>query len=413
MVSKFLNILDVSILIYLYKSFVYEYYQDHYIVYEVIYLNIVFLLNHIPDPRLCKRISVAKIIFDVSVIYWERSLFTQKSFFNDNTIKKYKVLNNKYGSYNINGVKRIMILIKYLIRALRILRKINPKIIHCNNLEMLFIAVFFKVIFNKSIKIIYEVADLHKLIYNDSHLIIDRIIPLVLMKIEKLLCKKISKLIITSPYFWSEYYKNFITKNDTIFIPNVPKKDLFRNVTYKSNKILTIGFIGSIRYKEQLKMLIDVSKKLKNIKILIAGGGPDFQEIVEYSENLDFVYIYGSYNYESEIAKLYSMVDIVYSVYGTKYKNVKIALPNRLYEAIASIKPIIVAKNTRLAEFVLEKGIGFVVSDTEQNDLVNLLRDIINKNIDLNIYRDNIKKSRNKYFMEVYDQKLLDMYKNL
>lgn len=376
-------------------------------------MKIVFLLNHIPNPRLYGRISLAKKIFDVSVIYWERSFFTQKCFFNDTNIKKYKVLNNKYGSYNINGIKRVLILIKYMIKALKILKKIYPKIIHCNNLDMLFIAVFYKVIFNRSMKIIYEVADLHKLIYNDSHLIIDKIISLVLMKIEKFLCKKISKLIITSPYFWSEYYKNFIIKNDIIFIPNAPRKKIFKNIPKRSNKILTIGFIGGVRYKEQIKMLIDVGKNLKNIRIFIAGEGPDYNEIASISKNLNFVHIYGAYEYEKEVAKIYSMVDIVYSVYGTKYKNVKIALPNKLYEAIVSIKPIIVAKNTKLAEFVLEKGIGFVVSDTEQNDLVNLLRDIINKNIDLNIYRGNIKKIRNNYFIEVYDQKLLDLYKNL
>ena len=376
-------------------------------------MHIVFLVSHVPDPRIYKRISVAKLQYNVSVIYWKRSFTNHKIFFEDKDISRYEVISNTYGSYYINRVKRIKILLKYTIRALSILKKINPNIIYAANLDMLFVAVSYKIIFNKKAKIIYEVADLDRIIYNDSLFIIDKIISLIMWNTEKLLCRKINKLIITSPYFWTEYYSKFVLKEDTIFIPNVPKKDLFRNLTYKSNKILTIGFIGGVRYKEQLKMLIDAGKELRNIKILIAGGGPDYQEIVEYSENLDFVYIYGSYNYESEIAKLYSMVDIVYSVYGTKYKNVKIALPNRLYEAIASIKPIIVAKNTKLAEFVLEKGIGFVVSDTKQNDLVNLLRDIINKNIDLNIYRDNIKKIRSNYFMEVYDKKLLDLYKNL
>jgi glycosyltransferase involved in cell wall biosynthesis len=354
--------------------------------------------------------SAAKKKFDVSVIYWERSFFSQKSFFNDVAIKKYKVLSNKYGSYHINEIKRILILIKYMIKALRILRKINPKIVHCNNLDMLFIAVFFKVIFNKRMKIIYEIADLNKLTYNDSHLLIATVISLTMMNIEKILCKKISKLIITSPYFWSEYYKYFVTKNNTIFIPNAPSRKIFKNISDHPNKILTIGFIGSVRYKEQLKMLINVGEDLKNIRIFIAGKGPDYNEISSISKNLNFINMYGAYEYEKEIVKLYSMVDIVYSVYGTKYKNVKVALPNKLYEAIVSIKPIIVAKNTKLADFVIKKGIGFSVDDSDPNDLKNLLTNILNNKINLNNYKKNIKKIKDKYYSELYDKIILNMY---
>ena len=58
---------------------------------------------------------------------------------------------------------------------------------------------------------------------------------------------------------------------------------LFSNIPKKERPNFTIGFIGSVRYVEQLKMLIDaVEESGSNIHILIAGDGPGYDEIERY-----------------------------------------------------------------------------------------------------------------------------------
>ena len=67
------------------------------------------------------------------------------------------------------------------------------------------------------------------------------------------------------------------------------------------------------------------------------------------------------------------MIDCVYSVYDTSLKNVQLALPNKLYEAIKCNLPIIVAKNTKLSDIVKEWGVGMEVSDNDENELLQAI----------------------------------------
>ena len=80
------------------------------------------------------------------------------------------------------------------------------------------------------------------------------------------------------------------------------------------------------------------------------------------------------YDYEKEIALLYGKVDCVYSVYDADNPNVKIALPNKLYESIICELPIIVAKDTYLSELVQKWNVGVSVSHTDTIELIEVLK---------------------------------------
>jgi hypothetical protein len=50
---------------------------------------------------------------------------------------------------------------------------------------------------------------------------------------------------------------------------------------------------------------------------------------------------------------------------------VKLALPNKLYESIAFLKPIICASDVALSDFVLSKNIGVVVKNNNLREAVD------------------------------------------
>ena len=75
-------------------------------------------------------------------------------------------------------------------------------------------------------------------------------------------------------------------------------------------------------------------------------------------QNYSNIRIYGEYNYEKD-SKLYSMTDVVYSVYNTNNYNVRLALPNKLYESIVCGNPIIVTSDTYLENYVKNLELGF------------------------------------------------------
>ena len=65
---------------------------------------------------------------------------------------------------------------------------------------------------------------------------------------------------------------------------------------------------------------------------------------------------------------------MIYSVYDADMTNVRVALPNKLYEAIYCERPIIVAKGTYLAELVERWGVGVAVDHREPKELTAVLQ---------------------------------------
>lgn len=188
------------------------------------------------------------------------------------------------------------------------------------------------------------------------------------------------KLVITSEKFYDIHYNRLISKDNVILMPNIPDEEPLKNYFKKKNGMFTVGFIGGIRYLKQMKMLVDAAE-IVGCNVLFAGAGGtnyDYEQITDYCKDKRYVTFTGRYIYNTDIAKLYGMVDCVYAVYDADNPNVRIALPNKLYEAVYCNLPIIVAKNTYLSQVVENWGVGISVNHNDTNDLVYGLKKMIN-----------------------------------
>ncbi|MDO5018770.1 MAG: glycosyltransferase [Lagierella massiliensis] len=316
-----------------------------------------FLLNFTPHPRIIKRIELVKEKYETFAIYWDKG---ENNFDFKNDIRKIKI----YVKANRNNpIKRIIPTFKFSKLAYENLIREKPDLIHLQSFDMLSIAYKYKSKINSNCKIIYEVPDIHKYLTNDKKNFIESIISYYIKSREKKMLKKVDILILTSLKFW-EHFEGKFNKDDMIFMPNIPNPELFENYDRlrinNSNRKFTIGYIGGLRYLEELKCLVEAIEDL-DIRLLMAGfeDGNYFKNLAEEKE---FIEYRGKFYYEDEIAKLYSQCDIIFSVYNAQMKNVRIALPNKLYESIIAKLPIIVAKDTYLEELVNEWKVGFAVS---------------------------------------------------
>ena len=125
-----------------------------------------------------------------------------------------------------------------------------------------------------------------------------------------------------------------------------------------------------------MKLLVDCAETC-GCKVIFAGAAVtsnDYNDIKAYCEGKDFVEFTGRYDYDSEIASLYGRVDCVFAVYDADNPNVRIALPNKLYESVYCELPIIVAKGTYLEELIKEWGVGVSVSHKDPSDLADALK---------------------------------------
>lgn len=331
-------------------------------------MDIVVVLSHVPNPRMNKRINLIKAYRTMSLVCWNRE-----------TVNLWRMIHEDIESKEVrikatfkNPINRMIPTCIFALEAIKYLRRMNPKCIYTENVDMLAVCSLYTFFKRERPKIIYEIADLHTLVIDESKNIIKKLLKIIIGILEKRLCKNVDLLILTSEKFYDLYFKNFFPKEKTLFMPNMPTLYQFSSYRPKKSGVFTVGFIGGVRYKEQMKMLIGAAKRCK-VNVLFAGGGFD-DEIESICKTIPNIEYYGKYDYDTEIASLYEKCDCVYSVYNADMNNVKVALPNKLYEAIYCGLPIIVAKNTYLAELVESLGVGVAVSHSESTELEEVLK---------------------------------------
>ena len=254
------------------------------------------------------------------------------------------------------------------------MEEIKPNIIYAEGLDSLIIAGKYKK--DHNVKVLFEVADLRENYIVRPKKLANRIITDALLRKEKKAFKNVDYLVVTSPKFYDMHYKDLISKERMLFIPNAPDAEIFKNYKKKEGGTFTVGFIGGIRYLKQMKMLVDVANEV-GFDVLFAGAGgtsSEYDEIRKYCEGRKNITFTGRYNYDTEIAGLYGKVDCVFSVYDADNLNVRIALPNKLYESIICELPIIVAKGTYVSELVEQYGVGVAVSHVDKNDFEQVMR---------------------------------------
>ena len=359
--------------------------------------KIILIVSHCPDALISKRISLLKNKYQVFVLYNERG---NKNF---NFIKgvKYVKLHCKFENGKL--ISRIAKLIKLRNEIQTMIKEIKPQVLYAFRLDMLWLTINKM---TKKKKIIYEVADLHEIVINNSKNKIKLIAKKLIKFIEKKLCRYIDILSITSEKFYDVYFKEFVEKNKVVYMPNIPDLKYFEKYKKIRKDKFTIGFIGVVRYKEQMKMLMEATKD-SDVKVLFAGSSQD-NEIEKIAKRNSWVEYYGKYNYSKDIAKLYSKCDCIYSVYDTKYNNVKYALPNKLYESIYCELPIIVSKNTYLSEIVQKLGVGCSVEDKNVTELKKIIDKLKNNKDYYDEIVINCKKNKKKIKLETYNYYFLE-----
>lgn len=140
---------------------------------------------------------------------------------------------------------------------------------------------------------------------------------------------------------------------------------------------IVIGFVGGIRFYKQNCVIVEQLKDKQNIKLFYVGKVHPGNPLEEYCkqrkiENVEFMPAYR----DEEKPEIYKSIKFINAVYGADNLVTTTALPNKLYDCILYKKPIIVSKNTYLAEIVGKYNLGFSI-DIETEDIYKCLMDYI------------------------------------
>ena len=331
------NVLDKYIEIYNHKS--------------IAYLRTTSIIN---DSRATKEIIAYKEKgYEVFVYGWNRQRLDLKDLKEKNIIYKMYLKSSEYG----NGIKNIFKLCGFQLCLYNNLKKDRNKyqIIHACDFDTAYIASKICKRFNK--KFIYDIYDYYVDCHNLSFL------KSFIEKIDIRTINKADKVIICTEKRKKQIEKSNPKKIEVIH--NTPQLDFIPSVhKFNSNKI-KVCYVGIL---QDDRLLIEISKLInenKNIELHIGGFGKYenyFKELSNENKNVKF---YGQMKYD-EVLKLEDKCDILFATYNPDVPNHKYSAPNKVYEAMALGKPIVVCKDTGVDDIVVNNKIGFSIKYNAQ-----------------------------------------------
>lgn len=372
---------------------------------KVYYIRSTSIIN---DSRATKEIlSLINNGYDVTIIGWDR----------DNRVEDYNtlIINNKkikaiFFKYKCKygmSLSTIFGLFKFQFWLNFILRKNKNYIdyIHACDFDCGYIASKFAKKYNKCI--IYDIYDY----YSDS-----RTMPTFL---KKFISKKENNIINQADLsiICGEWRKKQIfgthPKRLTVIhnTPNIDYKETKSIIKSRSKKI-KIGYVGILQTDRLLLELLEQFKKNNQFEFHVGGFGTYEKNIKEASEKFSNIYYYGSLKYE-QVLSLESECDILFATYNPIIENHKYSAPNKIYEAMALGKPIIVCNNTGIDELVLKNKIGFSI-EYNSKEFFNILFDLKNNKKILDEMSKNAKNLYiKKYNWNIMEKRLISEYKKI
>lgn len=356
-----------------------------------------------PDPRVYKEAkSLTKLGHNVTILCWDRAgEYINKQTETIDGISIVRFFGDaQYGS----GYKQGFKFLKFKDDVYRYIKSKNFEAIHCHDFDGLFIG--YSINKKLKLKLIYDEHDLFYMYFFDRPGIINKLIYNFIIIREKQMLKGVDTHIVVTPKM-AEIYQRISKK--VVVINNAPYKDLFKNIEKTNNDKLRIGFIGSVRYYDEMKALIDASQKYKDdVEIIICGRGIHSDKLTEYSKKLTNVKIQGAYNI-SQLEDLYRDIDVTYAFYPGS--TATISMPNKFYESVITETPVIANKNTEFGYEVYQNKLGYgITGENLTKELEHIIGKLVGSRDEKESILENMRKMKESCFWESNECRLDDIY---
>lgn len=178
----------------------------------------------------------------------------------------------------------------------------------------------------------------------------------------------------------SKILKTINVKNpDKIkILPNAIDLENFYPWPEEMNKIKPQGekvilFVGNLLPVKRLDLLLEAFKDLKDVKLLVVGGGYDFDRYKKMAQKygvLDKISFEGAVRDPRLLNNYYNLADLV--VVPSDYESFSLVA----LEALASGAPVLVSSGVGLSNEIFTAGVGEIFATKDKNDLVNKIKQI-------------------------------------
>lgn len=317
-------------------------------------MKILFILPVLTDSYTRKRVKmIHNLGVDCSVVGYDREHYDASS---------WEIETESIGKLaHARLLQRIPIMIKSIFKIRKKIK--SHDILYCFNFDILFIGWLSTLFQKNKMKIVYDLADIHKVLGRGGFL------SVFLRSIERFLLKRTDIVVVASPAYIDGYFRKIQrADNDFFVIENkmFPKADIpnsnLQIHQQPDSDVLTIGYFGMLRCKKSLTFLNQLVEE-SNGKIKVEMRGiflqtEYYKPIIQKNKHIEFK---GAFVYPDDLPEMYQPVDLVWAAHVHGITNSKWSISNRFYQACFYKKPLITQKGTQDAKRVKEYDIGLTI----------------------------------------------------
>jgi len=194
------------------------------------------------------------------------------------------------------------------------------------------------------------------------------------------------------------HFVEIVNSPNDLFVDKIP--DASKKLTVDG---ISVFYAGQLDKTRGLMQLMNVVKREDGIHLILAGHGVHEDQLIQLARTCRNITFVGKIGH-SDVMSLTQQCDVVFAMYDPRIPNNVYASPNKLFEAMACGKPILVNDGTRLAELVRTHECGIVLEYGNEEVLSAALR----KLRDNRILRDGLGDNGKKAFESNYVWRIME-----
>lgn len=192
----------------------------------------------------------------------------------------------------------------------------------------------------------------------------------LIRKIELALYKYCDGLTVTSPTFYSEYYRHLADNKHHRVIENLLENNTtpLKKTRPRHSGPLRVVYAGIFRSDNLLTLIRDAATSMPDSVEFHLHGTISKEvrgSVMESLSRIPNISLHGAYNDPADIDHIYRSGDVVFGLVDTnKSANERILMPNRFYHAGLYRLPIITTQGSEVAARVTSLGVGLSIENT-------------------------------------------------
>jgi len=318
-----------------------------------------------PDPRVEKEATaLAEAGYEVRVLGWDRTAKLPREEVKPFGLVERIPIQARFGAGlgNLPALLRFQVaLASYLVRQKR-----SYDVIHACDFDTAFTAFLVGRLLGK--RVVYDVFDFYAEMLRNTPAWVREVIRLVDLR----LMGRVDALIIADDARKEQIRgarpKRLVVIYNTPDIPSPPPLP-------EDPPPLRIAYVGQLQIERGILEVLEVLKRHPEWELDLAGFGGDEAPILEKVKGMPNVRFHGKVPYEKAL-ELMAGAHVLFATYDPAIPNHRYSSANKLFEAMALGRPVLVARGTGMDKIVESEKIGFVVDYGDTNQLETALQEV-------------------------------------